>query len=303
MSPKPHSSSAAFSSFQARHELAVREHLRRHVHRDRERLGQRGPLLEPLRDAVEHEPSDRHDHARALRERNEIARRNESTRLSAPTHERFDAADAARGNLDLRLEIDLELVLRDGVLELALELPQRRLLLSRIRPVDVERELVLARFLQRELGAPEQRRCIVGVRRIHGDSERDVHEERVAAHFDLRRMILGEPNRGIHDGRHRVDVEQHGEAPLRQPDDRRPRRQRVAKLLRVRGAERLALVVPEGRRDAVERVELPEQQADQAALLPLLEELLDEANAGASVLTRARFFLRRAHSDLLARCF
>ena len=95
----------------------------------------------------------------------------------------------------LRLVIHLELALRNRTLQLGLEFPERRLLLRRVGPVDVERELLLARFLERELGAAKQRRRIVGVRREHRDAEREVDEEVVAADLELRRIVLGERDR------------------------------------------------------------------------------------------------------------
>ena len=197
------------------------------------------------------------------------ARRNEPSGLRAPSHQGFHAADAALRDLDLRLEIHLELVLLHGTRKLGLEFPERRLLLRRVRSIDVERELVLACILQRKLGAAKQRRCIVGVRGIHGDSERHIDEELIAADFQLRRILLREPNCRVHDGGHRVHGQKHGEAALGQTNDRRLRRQRFAQLVRVGGAERLALIVAERARDPVERIELAEQQAGQAALLTL----------------------------------
>ncbi len=68
------------------------------------------------------------------------------------------------------------------------------------------------------------------------------------------------------------------------------------KPLRVTRAERLALLVAERRRDAIERVELAEQQAREPTLLPLAQELLDEANARALLLAGAAFVLNLGHS-------
>ena len=64
-------------------------------------------------------------------------------------------------------------------------------------------------------------------------------------------------------------AEQHGEAALGQTNDRRPRRQGFAQLVRVRRAKGLALIVAERARDPVERIELAEQQTGEAALLTL----------------------------------
>ena len=230
-----------------------------------------------------------------LGERDEIARGNEVAGLRAPPHERLDAADAMRRDLDLRLVVDLELAFRHGALQLRLELPQRGLLLSRVGPIDVERELLLARFLERELGAAKQRRRIVGVRRKHRDAEREIDDELVAADFELRRIVLGELDGDVHDSRHRVAIDEHGEAALGQPDDRRARRQHLAQPLRVARAERVALLVAERRRDAVERVELTEQQPREPALLPLAQELLDEPDLRVLLLAGAAFFLSFGH--------
>ena len=68
------------------------------------------------------------------------------------------------------------------------------------------------------------------------------------------------------------------------------------KPLRVARAERLALLVAERRRDAIERVELAEQQAREPTLLPLAQKLLDEANARALLLAGAAFVLNLGHA-------
>src|SRR5690606_28049567 len=104
-----------------------------------------------LGNAIEYEPRDRHDGARALRDRDELARRHEPPGLRAPADERLDARHAAGCYFDLRLVVDLELVVLNRGFELRLETPQRGVLLSRVGPVDVEGELVLARLLQGEL--------------------------------------------------------------------------------------------------------------------------------------------------------
>ena len=149
--------------FDARRELGVRDDLGRDVDRHGEPLGHRGPARGLRDDLVEHEPRQRNDGAVRLGERYEVARRHELAGVGPPTHESFGAADVMRRDLDLGLVVDLELALRNGALQLGLEFPQRRLLLRRIGPVDVERDVLLARFLERELGAAKQRRRIVGV--------------------------------------------------------------------------------------------------------------------------------------------
>ena len=56
------------------------------------------------------------------------------------------------------------------------------------------------------------------------------------------------------------------------------------------GGERLALLVTESRRDAIESVELAEQETCKPILLALLQELLDEANPRALLLAGAGLF-------------
>ena len=87
--------------------------------------------------------------------------------------------------------------------------------MSRVGPINVERQLFLARFLERELGAAKQRRSVVGVRRVHGDSERDVDDELICADGELRRIVLGQSNGDVHDGRHRVAIDEQREAAFR----------------------------------------------------------------------------------------
>ena len=221
------------------------------------------------------------------------------TKLPESVRQRTNASTPqtqTRGDLDFRLEVDLELAASHRGLQLGLEFPQRCLLLRRVRAIDVVRQLLLARFLERELGAAEQRRGVVRVRGVDRNAERDVDEKGVAADFELGRVVLRQRNGDVHDLRHRIAIDQDGEAALREADDRRARRQNVAQALRVARAERLALLVAERRRDPIESVELPEQQAREPTLLPLAQKLLDEANARALLLARAAFVLNLGHS-------
>jgi hypothetical protein len=57
--------------------------------------------------------------------------------------------------------------------------------------------------------------------------------------------------------------------------------------------------VTKGRRDAVERVELTEQQPREPALLPLAQELLDEPDFRVLLLAGAAFFLSFGHGLLM----
>jgi hypothetical protein len=100
-------------------------------------------------------------------------------------------------------------------------------------------------------------------------------------------MLLGKLDRGVHDGRHRVDADQHREATAGEADDRSARRQDLAELVRVFAAEGLAAIVAERARDPVERVELAEQQTGKPSLLPLLQEFLDESDTRAAALRRS----------------
>ena len=93
----------------------------------------------------------------------------------------LDAGRCAVLYPDFRLHIDVEIALLDGVLEIARKFPQRSLLLGRVRPIDLEHQLVAARLVQREFGAPEQISAGGRMRRINGDTDRHVDEQRVVA--------------------------------------------------------------------------------------------------------------------------
>ena len=102
-----------------------------------------------------------------------FARRHEVAGFRSPAHERLDAADSMRGELDFRLEVDLELAARHCALQLRLELPERGLLLRRVGTVDVVRQLLLARFLER---APDCRIVLSTPLRPQADTGK--HKER-----------------------------------------------------------------------------------------------------------------------------
>ena len=132
--------------------------------------------------------------------------------------------------------------------------------------------------------------------RIHRDAERHVDEELVAAHLELRRMLLGELDRGVHDGRHRVDADQHREATAGEADDRSARRQDLAELRPSIRSKEFAALLAERARNSIERVELAQQQTGEPSLLPLLQEFLDELDTRAAALRRSSLSTRRAHA-------
>ncbi len=164
---------------------------------------------------IEHEPGDRHDAARALRHRNELTRRHEPARLHAPTDERFDAADATRRDLDLRLKVDLELALLHGALEIASRTSRARPAAAsrpagRCRTRARSRELPLARAPRGETASLRRRRA-TDTRRCRASRRRGTCRRPSRAPADDPRSA----DRGVHDGRHRVDVDQHREATAR----------------------------------------------------------------------------------------
>ena len=57
-----------------------------------------------------------------FRDRNELAGRDHATRLVVPAHQRLDAGDGSAGERHLRLEVDLERLLRDGDAQIVFEL-------------------------------------------------------------------------------------------------------------------------------------------------------------------------------------
>src|SRR5690606_33032293 len=137
----------------------------------------------------------RHDRARALREGNEEVRGNERPRRRPPPGERLDPSHSTLLEPDLRLKIDVDLALLHGTLEIALDLPEGGLPARGIRTVQRERELVLARFLQRKLRSTQQARRVVRMRRIDRDADRQIHDESVAADHDVCAVVLGQTSR------------------------------------------------------------------------------------------------------------
>ena len=106
-----------------------------------------------------------------LGDRNELARRDHAALGMFPAHQRLDAADGAVGQRHLRLEIDLEGVLRNGDLDVVLEL----LAVVEFAPqlLGEEREAAAAELfggIEREIGMNQQIFRIVGIDGIDGNA-------------------------------------------------------------------------------------------------------------------------------------
>src|SRR2546429_4956514 len=104
-------------------EVALPELKRRQIHRNAQR---RQTLELPgtrLAAALAHHPfTDRVDQPARFRQRNELSRRDESPLRMLPAQQRLDAVNSARGGVDLRLVVQLELLQRQRLMHGALPL-------------------------------------------------------------------------------------------------------------------------------------------------------------------------------------
>ena len=104
------------------HEVAAGEKPRRDVHRNTERLAEHplpGGRLAAC--VAEHRIGERHDEPGLLGHRDEIGRADHPTAGTGPAHERLEAADVRRGQLDDRLVDEREVVALDRLAQLGLE--------------------------------------------------------------------------------------------------------------------------------------------------------------------------------------
>ena len=237
-------------------ELGVLQHGRRNINRHRERLFEARPVLHSVPNRIEHEPGQPADISGALRQRDEVLGWNEASTLGAPPDQSFYAIDNPAENVHLGLVIDFELSFLDGSIQVAFEFPERGLLTRLIRSVDVIRELPLHGTLQGQLGATKETRRIISVGWVDGDAKSDVHQKMVIAHLEFRLIVLRDLRRDIDDPRHGIGRKNDGESAPGQANNRRAGRKRFSKLLDVAGAEITRLIMPEGCRDSVKRVQL-----------------------------------------------
>ena len=125
--------------------------------------------------------ADRDDQAGELRDGDELARRDQAQLGVAPAQERLGAEDLGGLEVEEGLEVELELVVGDGLAEAALE----------GEPLDglgvhggrVELVVVAALLLgpvHRRVGVADERLGIVTVRRVHGDAHARRDEELAA---------------------------------------------------------------------------------------------------------------------------
>ena len=104
------------------HEIVAREEPRRDVHRDAERLAEHPlPRRRLAAGVAEHRIGERHDEAGLLGDRDEIGRPDHPAAGTRPAHERLEAADLRRGQLDDRLVDEREVVALDRLAQLGLE--------------------------------------------------------------------------------------------------------------------------------------------------------------------------------------
>src|SRR6185437_4205676 len=121
---------------------------------------------------VQYPLSDGHNEAGILGQRDEPTGRNEPARGVTPADERLGALDVARGDIHLRLIVQLELALGDGGAQAALEL--QALARQGIHRGYEELKRVAALFLgviHRRIGVLQQCRRIAAVIRANADAD------------------------------------------------------------------------------------------------------------------------------------
>ena len=114
----------------------------------------------------------------------------------APAHQRLDAGHAARAQLDLGLEVQDELVVVDGVGQLAGELDALAAVAVLARRVDLDLGLARLGLVHRDVGVAQQQRAVGPVQR--GDRGADAGADLRAKAVEVERLLehVGEPPRG-----------------------------------------------------------------------------------------------------------
>ena len=171
------------------HHVAARELSRRQVHRQPDFLLERArhaPTRVVAARMREHEVAEFVDHPGVLRDADELAGGHEAALRMLPAHERLEPRHPARGELDLRLVGDPQLVLVERGAQLGLELlPLRRARAQRLAEDLVTGAAALLRAVHREVGVMDQR---VGIRSaLEGERDPDAARERHLAPRDLER--------------------------------------------------------------------------------------------------------------------
>ena len=216
---------------------------------------------------VEHPARQVGDHARALRERYELDRRQQAARRVLPAHERLHADHAARGQRDLGLVVQDELVLVEGPAQLG----QQRQALGRVgvalEVVGLDPRAGLLGLVHGDVGAAQQRRDVVAVQGAQRDADARLEVDRDAA--QLERPLQGAVQAGGHLGHDAAvgDVaQQHGELVAAQAGEQVAAADDRAQAARDLDQQLVAVVVAERVVDLLEAVEVDQQERGRVAL-------------------------------------
>ena len=196
-----------------------------------------------------------------------------------PSYERFYTADSSLPEIYLGLEVDLQLTVRDRLFEVALQLPERRLLFGSIGAIDVVIQLSILRVFQGEIRATKETAGIVRVLRVYGNAKCHVDQKAVLTNLHLRLIFFSNHYGRIRDFSHRLEGDQNGEATVRQPNNWRSLWEHPAKRLGVLRAELARFLDAECRTYSVKRIELTQQQGLQFPRRLLAKELFYKANS------------------------
>src|SRR6266850_4023529 len=157
-------------------EAVAAELARRDVDRDAHRTSGRMPLRGALHRLHQGPVAELLDQLRLLGDRDEQRRRDEAALGMLPAHERLEADDGSGGEIDLRLVMQLDLLLADGRAQRILQLDALQRLPRHVRGVELEG--VAAGVLDPVgggVGVAQQAVEVLAVARIHARAHAERH--------------------------------------------------------------------------------------------------------------------------------
>ena len=256
-------------------QIAVLELARRQIHGHAEAaIAIALPLSRLPAGFAQHPLADRHDQPRLLGDRDEVLRPDQTEAGAVPAQQRFDAGHASRGDVDLRLVVELQLAALERVAQIVLQRqPLQRAAVHRRREHLIRVAARVLGAIHRVVGVRQQRLGRVAVARKKRDADAGGDEQ--LRPFDLQRQrdrvehLLRDLRRGV--GRLQIG-QQDGELVAAHARDRvllaqrrlQPRGDRFQQLVAGRMAERVV--------DDLEAIEIEKHHRQRMLHAPRVRE-------------------------------
>ena len=228
------------------------------------RHGQMPTRIEPdatlAQCSIQDPARQRLDQAGVFGKRNEGIRRDKPSFGVPPAHECLSARHATRAQLDLRLEVQHELVALDCKAQIPNQAEPLRCVLILFWRVQRESAVIPLRDIHRHISAPKQRHGIVAVIGRYCDADACTYVEAITGHDERRAKRSQERLGGGAGARRIVRGQEYGEFVTAQAHDQVRVGQGAAEARTNLLEQHVAVMMPKGVVDLLEAIQVHGQQ-------------------------------------------